>query len=101
MPAISLVVCVYRQRDLLERLLQESTGCYDELLVVHDGPEHEPQDNPLKRNDLTSGKLPSHAIPQLAVDFANSDLAADAAAFWKEKTGPATKDSVHELVQNY
>jgi hypothetical protein len=39
MPAISLVVCVCRQRDLLERLLKESDGCYDELVVVHDGPD--------------------------------------------------------------
>ena len=39
MPSISLVVCVHRQRDLLERLLRESTGCYDELLVEHDIPD--------------------------------------------------------------
>jgi len=39
MPAVSLVVCVHNQRDLLERLLQESQGGYDELVVVHDGPD--------------------------------------------------------------
>ncbi len=39
MPAISFVVCVRDQRDLLERLLQHCDGCYDDLLVVHDGPE--------------------------------------------------------------
>lgn len=39
MPAISLVVCVYRQHDLLERLLRESRNCYDDLVVVHDGPD--------------------------------------------------------------
>ncbi|HEX9045422.1 MAG TPA: glycosyltransferase [Verrucomicrobiae bacterium] len=39
MPAISLIVCVYRQRDLLARLLDESRGCYDDLVVVHDGPD--------------------------------------------------------------
>jgi hypothetical protein len=39
MPAISLVVCVHRQRDLLERLLSESRDCYDELIVVHDIPD--------------------------------------------------------------
>jgi len=39
MPAISLVICVYRERDLLERLLRESAGCYDDLVVVHDGPD--------------------------------------------------------------
>jgi hypothetical protein len=39
MPAISLVVCVHLQRDLLERLLRESAGYYDDLVVVHDGPD--------------------------------------------------------------
>jgi glycosyltransferase involved in cell wall biosynthesis len=41
MPAISLVICVYRERDLLERLLRESESCYDDLVVVHDGPDTE------------------------------------------------------------
>jgi len=39
MPALSLVVCVYQQRDLLARLIRESQGCYDDLVVVHDGPD--------------------------------------------------------------
>jgi len=39
MPAISLVVCLCNQRDLLERLLRESSGHYDDLVVVHDGPD--------------------------------------------------------------
>ena len=39
MPALSLVVCVYCEGDLLQRLLRESAGCYDELVVVHDGPD--------------------------------------------------------------
>ena len=39
MPAISLVVCVYQERDLLRRLLSRAAGCYDDLVVVHDGPD--------------------------------------------------------------
>jgi glycosyltransferase involved in cell wall biosynthesis len=39
MPAVSLVVCVYNERDLLARLLREAQGCYDDLVVVHDGPD--------------------------------------------------------------
>lgn len=39
MPSITLVVCVHRQRDLLERLIRESAGCYDELIVLHDIPD--------------------------------------------------------------
>lgn len=41
MPAISLVVCVHKQRKLLERLIHESQGCYDELVVEHDIPDTE------------------------------------------------------------
>ena len=39
MHAVTLVVCVHLQRDLLERLLRESRGCYDELIVLHDIPD--------------------------------------------------------------
>ena len=38
MPKISLVVCLYREKELLERLLKHAQGCYDDLVVVHDGP---------------------------------------------------------------
>ena len=41
MPAVTLVVCVHRQRDLLERLVRESEGCYDELIVLHDIPDEQ------------------------------------------------------------
>lgn len=40
MPAISLVVCLHQQRDLLARLLQRAAGCHDDLVVVHDGPDN-------------------------------------------------------------
>ena len=39
MPAFSLVVCVYKEGDLLRRLLQHMAGKYDDLVVVHDGPD--------------------------------------------------------------
>lgn len=39
MPAISLVVCVFKERGLLQRLLEETAGCFDDLVVVHDGPD--------------------------------------------------------------
>ena len=39
MPAVSLVVCVYKERELLQRLVQRSAGCYDDLVVAHDGPD--------------------------------------------------------------
>lgn len=39
MPAISLVVCIYREKLLLARLLEVARDCYDDLVVVHDGPD--------------------------------------------------------------
>src|SRR5215510_4248961 len=41
MPKTSLIVCIYGDRQPLQRLLERSEGCYDELLVVHDGPDFE------------------------------------------------------------
>jgi Glycosyl transferase family 2 len=39
MPAVSLVICLYRERDLLARLLSQADNCYDDLVVVHDGKD--------------------------------------------------------------
>lgn len=39
MPAVSLVVCVFHERDLLARLLNQAADCYDELVVIHDGAD--------------------------------------------------------------
>lgn len=39
MPALSLVVCVHKERELLERLISHTVGLYDDLVVVHDGPD--------------------------------------------------------------
>jgi hypothetical protein len=41
MPPISLVVCLHRQRDFLARLIPEVESYYDDLVVVHDGPDYE------------------------------------------------------------
>ncbi|MFZ2644512.1 MAG: hypothetical protein WA117_26210 [Verrucomicrobiia bacterium] len=39
MPSVSMVVCLYRGRDFLSRLLARAEDCYDDLVVVHDGPD--------------------------------------------------------------
>lgn len=39
MPPVSLVVCVYRECEMFRRLLIAARGCYDDLVVVHDGEE--------------------------------------------------------------
>lgn len=41
MPKITLLVCTYGDRKPLKRLLEHSSDCYDELIVVHDGPDFE------------------------------------------------------------
>lgn len=39
MPKVTLAVCIYREGDHLARQLGHAEGCYDELVVVHDGPD--------------------------------------------------------------
>jgi hypothetical protein len=41
MPAISLVVCACREKDVLARLLEHVEGCCDDIVVVHDGPDEQ------------------------------------------------------------
>jgi hypothetical protein len=39
MPKITMIVCTHGDRVPLSRLLEKSRDCYDELIVVHDGPD--------------------------------------------------------------
>src|SRR4051794_15334321 len=41
MPKVSLIICTCGDRLPLTRLLEHTSGCYDELLVIHDGPDFE------------------------------------------------------------
>src|SRR5689334_16966635 len=41
MPKVSLIICTHGDRRPLSRLLEHTRGCYDELLVIHDGPDFE------------------------------------------------------------
>src|SRR2546421_4318387 len=41
MPKITMIVCTFGDRVPLSRLLEHSRECYDELIVVHDGPDFE------------------------------------------------------------
>src|ERR1700736_4636237 len=41
MPKITMIVCTHGDRQPLTRLLERSRDCYDELLVIHDGPDFE------------------------------------------------------------
>jgi hypothetical protein len=88
MPPVSLVVCVYKERDLLERLLQHAAGCYDDLVVVHDGAED-------KADEAERAGKPA------AINF--SDLKADAPlpAGYREPESSPRAGSIHELVKRY
>ncbi len=85
MPRITLVVCLHRERDMLERLLRESAGLFDDLVVVHDGPEAEP---------IPPAKEPT---PPAAIEY--SDLS-DTSPLPKGYRVPLTpkEGSIHELV---
>lgn len=91
MPRISLVVCLFRERDLLARLLQECAGLYDDLVVVHDGPED-------------SNALSSHLngeIPAPPLDYAAFPLRSERKTLYLEPVAPSRPGSIHELVTSY
>ena len=83
MPAISLVVCLYRERDLLARLVEESQGVFDDLVVVHDGPENAAPEQPRE--------------PALAVDFAFTKTGARA---YRTPPAPTPAGSIQALVES-
>lgn len=83
MPRISLVVCLYRERDFLERLLRETAGLYDDLVVVHDGPENQSA---------------SIATSPPAIDYADLPPDGRVPASYNEPALPPMVGSIHELV---
>ena len=94
MPAICLVVCVSNQRDLLNRLLQEARGCYDELVVVHDGPES-------TNTSQTCGNDANTAQKPLAIDFGTLPKRFQLPAAYHASEDAPKLGSVHELVARY
>lgn len=87
MPSISLVVCVYKERDFLERLLRETKGCYDDLVVVHDGPE-------------SGEKIPNGAKPA-AIDYATRPSGGPLPTGYAEPPVPPKPGSMHALVAEH
>lgn len=84
MPSISLIVCIHKERSLLERLLQHVQGCYDELIIVHDGPENVGP--------------PMHELEPLSIDFSTGGALGPA---YDEVLAPAIPGSIHELSTRY
>ena len=67
MPEISLVVCVRDEDHLLARLLEHAAGCYDDLVIVNDGANHDngiepPVGAPLKEMAFDYEALPTQAL---------------------------------------
>jgi hypothetical protein len=85
MPGISLVVCLYKERDLLERLLREAAGCYDDLVVVHDGPEE--------------GQMDLEQIA--AIDYAALETDEPLPEGYRRPEGLPKPGSIHELVREH
>lgn len=116
MPKISLVVCLHRERAFLERLLRHAEGCYDDLVVVHDGVESEGRGAGSKEQvaekalacepgwkspETLSLKEPDAPPLELARDYA--DLPPDALlpTGYRLATGTPLSGSIHELVAQY
>lgn len=89
MPSVSLVVCVYKERDLLERLLQHAAGCYDDLVVVHDGSENAPP---------TVSRTPAKPA---AINFNELKENAPLPEGYRQPDLPACAGSVQELVRRH
>ena len=124
MPKISLVVCLHKERDLLERLLEHCNGCYDDLVVVHDGPEGpsivstggvnsgNPGENGLKGDFVPSAAcVPRWKSPEelslsepeappleLALDYADLPGIAPIPSGYRLLQGSPRPGSIHELV---
>ena len=104
MPKISLVVCLYREKDLLERLLKHVEGCYDDLVVVHDGAETTAL--PASQTQQTSPEqlsLSSPQAPRVAMARDYSDLSRDSTMppGYRFRSNLGATGTIQELVQQY
>jgi hypothetical protein len=116
MPKISLVVCLYRERDFLERLLRHAEGCYDDLVVVHDGVEGEGQgaeggeqgveksgagEPGWKSPEELSLQEPDAPPLELARDYAELSPEAPLPTGYRLASGTPRPGSIHELVASH
>ena len=120
---ISLVVCLYKERDLLERLLTQCDGCYDDLIVVHDGVEYQNLNGesgecgksfkasaiiPSVRYspdwqtpESLSLKKPEAPSVELALDYAEMAPNAPIPTGYRLVEGDPVSGSIHELVAQH
>jgi hypothetical protein len=93
MPAISLVVCLHRERDFLERLLRETAGLFDDLVVIHDGPESAANDQVHTPDEIRE-------TPP-AIDYSMLAFDSPLPSGYHTPPVPAQRGSTHELTTSY
>ena len=104
MPKISLVVCLHREKELLERLLQHAEGCYDELVVVHDGaetsapPSCQTQQISPEQLSLSSPQAPP---VQMARDYEALSRNSTLPPGYRLRNDLGAPGTIQELVQQY
>lgn len=91
MPRISLVVCLRKERAYLVRLLEQASDCYDDLVVVHDGPEE----------DSNARRRASAPPPEMAVNYENDDKAVPVPPSYRPSYSPAKPNSTAEVVSRH
>jgi hypothetical protein len=94
MPAISLAVCLYKERDAVERLLHETSGVYDDLVVVHDGPERG-SGSGIKDQTAEDEEKPP------AIDFSKLSNNSTLPKSYTTPLSSPRPGSIHELVMQY
>lgn len=109
MPKVSLVICLHGERDFFERLLEHAEGCYDDLVIIHDGPERrhhaesvegaggnaEPDWKSPEELSLSTPGIPPAAI---ARDHANQESVDFLPPGYRLVNGPAEPGGIYELV---
>lgn len=93
MPSITLVVCLHREHDLLACLLRETEGLFDDLVVVHDGPEHTEDDQIRSPYEIV--------IKPPAIEYAKLAFDSDLPVGYSNPGLPARPRTIHKLTTDY
>jgi len=107
MPKVSLVVCLRNETAFLKRLLQHCTGCYDDLVIVHDGmPENQPPKalsiSPPRDAERGHGlEEPGAPSPQICLDYSNLKKTAQGPKSYLDLSKSAREQNLAKLVDQH
>lgn len=108
MPKISLVVCLRNETPLLKRLLQKADGCFDDLVVVHDGADEIVSSaKALRRTgNFSYAKTMSLIVPgsppqEIALDYAKIKRRSPGASAYYLVSGKSEGRDLYALVKEY